>query len=79
MSLMRQGGRTLLHLINLSGHSETGYFAPVAMGAIRVRVAGEFHSAKTIRSPGTPGVRTVDGYTEFTLPGLTDYELVVLE
>ena len=26
LSLMRQNGRTLLHLINLSGHSQTGYF-----------------------------------------------------
>jgi hypothetical protein len=79
MSLMRQGARTLLHLINLSGHSETGYFAPLAMDAIRVRVAGTFHSAKTVRSPGALAVRAAQGYTEFTVPRLSDYELVVLE
>lgn len=79
MSLMRQGGRTLLHLINLSGHSETGYFAPVAMDAIRVRLAGNFRSAKTVRSPGTLAVRAAQGYSEFTIPRLSDYELVVLE
>jgi hypothetical protein len=79
MSLMRQGTRTLLHLLNLSGHSETGYFAPLPMDAIRVRVAGNFRSAKSIRSPGTLGLRTAEGYTEFTVPRLSDYELIVLE
>jgi hypothetical protein len=79
MSLMRQSGRMLLHLINVSGHSGTGYFAPVAMSEIRIRVAGSFHSAKTIRSPGVLAVRAVEGYSEFTLPKLSDYELVVLE
>ncbi|MBO0800967.1 MAG: hypothetical protein J2P31_19290, partial [Blastocatellia bacterium] len=38
MSLMRQQGRTLLHLINLSGHSQTGYFAPIPLSGIRVEV-----------------------------------------
>jgi hypothetical protein len=79
MSLMRQGGRTLLHLINVSGHSGTGYFAPVTMDAIRVQVAGEFRSAKTVRSPGTLAVRLAQGYSEFTIPRLSDYELVVLQ
>jgi hypothetical protein len=79
MSLMRQGGRTLLHLINLSGHAETGYFAPVPMEAIRVRIAGSFRSAQTIRSPGALAVRAASGYSEFTIPRLSDYELVVLD
>jgi hypothetical protein len=78
MSLMRQQNRTLLHLINLSGHSETSYFAPVPMQGIHVRIAGEFRSAKTVRSPGTLPVTTAAGATEFTIPRLDDYELVVL-
>ena len=79
MSLMRQGGRTLLHLINMSGHSETGYFAPVPMEAIRVRIAGNFRSAQTIRSPGALAVRAAGGYCEFTIPRLSGYELVILD
>jgi hypothetical protein len=79
MTLMRQGTRTLLHLINLSGHSETGYFAPLPMTAIQVQVAGAFQSAKAVRSPGSIPVRAAKGYTEFTIPALKDYELVVLE
>jgi hypothetical protein len=78
MSLMRQGGRTLLHLVNLSGHSETGYFAPVPMEAIHVRIAGNFRSARTVRRPGTLAVHAAGVYSEFTVPQLVDYELVVL-
>jgi hypothetical protein len=78
MSLMRQGERTLLHLINVSGHSQTGYFAPIPMGPIHVRVAGAFGSAATVRSAGKLAVGSRDGYTEFTIPRLADYELVVL-
>jgi len=57
MSLMRQDGRTLLHLINLSGHSQTGFFAPVPRGPIRVRVAGAFQSARAARAAGDLPVR----------------------
>ena len=78
MSLMRQSGRTLLHLINLSGHSETGYFPPVPMPPIHIRIAGEFHSARTVRTPSALPVQAAAGFTEFTVPGLNDYDLVVL-
>lgn len=78
-TLMRQGNRTLLHLINLSGHSETGYFPPLAMKDIHVEVAGDFKTAETVRQPGSLTVKTAGGYTTFTVPQLTDYELVVLQ
>lgn len=79
ITLMRQGGRTLLHLINLSGHSQTGYYAPVPMNAIRLQVAGSFKAGKTVRSPGSVPVQVNQGYSVFTIPQLSDYELVVLE
>jgi hypothetical protein len=79
MSLMRQRGRTLLHLINVSGHSQTGYFPPIPMSGIQVQVAGAFKTAKTLRTPGNLAVRVSGGYTEFTIPQLSDYELVVIE
>jgi hypothetical protein len=85
MSLMRQNGpngqneRTLLHLINLSGHSQTGYYPPIPMSGIQVQVAGSFKTAKTLRSPNNLTVKINKGYTEFTIPKLSDYELVVLE
>jgi hypothetical protein len=79
ITIMRQGGRTLLHLINLSGQSQTGYFPPVPMSDIHVEVAGDFRAAKTVRQPGDLTVKTVGGYTAFTIPHLSDYELVVLQ
>lgn len=79
MTLMRQGGRTLLHLINLSGHSQTGYFPPIPMSELRIQVAGGFKSARSLRTAGTLPVELKDGYAAFTLPRLSDYELIVLE
>ena len=78
LSLMRQNGRTLLHLINLSGHSQTGYFSPIPMTDIHVEIAGYFRSARTLRSPGEIRIQARDGYATFTVPRLRDYELVVL-
>ena len=77
--MMRQGGRTLLHMVNLSGHSQTGYFAPIPMGPIQVRVAGTYRSARTVRAPRELQVQVNQGYSEFTVPRLQDYELVVIE
>jgi hypothetical protein len=79
MTYMQQGGRKLLHLVNFSGHSQTGYFEPLAMKDIHVRVAGRFATAKTIRNAAMLPVRFSQGYTEFTVPRLGAYELVVME
>jgi hypothetical protein len=76
---MHQGNRTLLHLINLSGHSQTAYFAPIGMTGIQFEVAGEFKSARTVRTLRQIPVQTNQGRTTFTVPELRDYELVVLE
>jgi hypothetical protein len=79
MTLMKQDSRTLLHLINLSGQSQTGYFPPVPMSQIHIQVAGSYKSAKSVRAPESLPVRVSGGYTEITLPRLSDYELLVLE
>jgi hypothetical protein len=79
MTLMRQGSRTLLHLINLSGHADTGYYAPIPMKDIHVALAGPFTSAKTVREDGDLKVRRTGGYSEIVIPALRDYELVVLQ
>jgi hypothetical protein len=79
MTLMRQGSRTLLHLINLSGHADTGYYAPIPMKDIHVAVAGSFANAKTVRESGVLPVRRSAGYSEIVIPALRDYELVVLQ
>jgi hypothetical protein len=79
VTLMKQGKRELIHFLNLSGHSQTGYFEPVSMKNITVKVAGVFHSAEAIRNPAKLPVDVHEDYTEITVPQLNDYELVVLE
>ncbi|MBV9085728.1 MAG: hypothetical protein JOZ62_23895, partial [Acidobacteriaceae bacterium] len=76
---MEQNGRHLLHLLNLSGHSQTGYFKPVEMRDIHIEVAGKFQKARTVRNPIIISTRVRSGSTAFDIPRLDDYELVVLE
>lgn len=78
ISLMRQKGRTLVHLVNLSGHSQTGYFEPVPMGPVRVELEGEYVSAEALRAGGKLEVKRAGGRTSFTVPRLEDYDLVAL-
>ena len=78
MSLMKQKGRTLVHLVNLSGHSQTAYFEPVPMARIRVEVEGEYTAAKALRAGVSLPVKRAGGRTSFVVPGLKDYELVTL-
>jgi len=79
MTLMRQEGRTLVHVINLSGQSQTGYFPPVPMRDIHVELWGDFKSARAIRNPAALQLTKQGGYTGFTIPALADYELAVIE
>jgi hypothetical protein len=76
ITLMRQGPRHLLHFVNLSGHSDTAYFKPVPMADIRVQVEGAYTVARSV-SAGRDLPLTRNGkYAEFTLPTLSEYELV---
>jgi hypothetical protein len=78
ITLMRQNGRTLMHFINISGHSQTGYFRAVPMTDIQVQVKGLFHSARAIRAGRDLTVSRTGAYAGFKLPALGDYELVEL-
>lgn len=78
-TLMRQRERTLVHMINLSGHSQTGYFAPLKMGPVRVEVEGEFLRARGLREGRELAASRRGGRTVVTAPSLADYELIALE
>jgi hypothetical protein len=78
ITFMRQGGRHLMHFINLSGHSDTAYFQPVPMTNIQVRVKGHFQSARAVRLGQAIALRADSGYTQLTLPRLDEYELLDL-
>jgi hypothetical protein len=78
VTLMRHGEGHLVHLINITGHSETGYFDAIAMSNIKVEVQGAWHSAKAVRSGRDLPLTQQGGYSGFTVPSLDDYELVEL-
>jgi hypothetical protein len=48
------------------------------MTDIRIEIAGRFKEAVSVRSPAHLPVHFENGYSSFTLPRLTDYELIVL-
>ncbi|HEY3440911.1 MAG TPA: hypothetical protein VGK29_09175 [Paludibaculum sp.] len=78
ISLMQQNGHTLIHLINLSGHSQTAYFPPIPMRDIRIVLDGNFVSARLHRVPATLPIGTAGSRTSLTLPELRDYEMIEL-
>jgi hypothetical protein len=79
MTWMQQGHRNLLHLVNLSGHSQTGYWSPLKMTDIKVELAGQFKTAKAVRGGRDIPIKVENGKSEFIVPELSDYELVVVE
>jgi hypothetical protein len=76
---MKQDGRTLLHLINLTGHSQTAYFPPIPVHNIEISLEGAFTSARALRSSTAISLKRSAGRTAFTLATLTDYDLLILE
>ena len=78
VTLMNQGDRRLVHLVNLSGHSQTAYFSAVPMRDIDVQVKGTFRSARAIRAGRDLPLAQAGEYARFTVPALADYELVEL-
>lgn len=81
ITVMEQPGRnrTLVHLVNLSGHSDTAYHPPVEMRDITLELAGEWRTARPIGQLQDVPVHRADRFTRFVLPRLGAYEVVVLE
>lgn len=71
--------RTLIHFVNVSGHSDTAYFEPIEMRDIAVEVAEHFGRARAMVSGRKLRLTRSGVYDRFTLPNLGAYEVVVLE
>lgn len=78
MTLLRQHGRRHLHLVNMSGHSDTAYFEPVPMSSIKIDVRGDYSRVRAVRAGMEIACTRRGGYTSFELPRLDEYELVEL-
>jgi hypothetical protein len=81
MTLMHQPSRnrTLVHLVNVSGHADTAYFKPVDMRDVTIEVRQEFRRARAIAADRELNLTRSGGYLRFTLPLLKAYELIVLD
>jgi hypothetical protein len=75
-SWMAQRDRHLLHVMNLSGHSQTAYFDPVPMTDIEIKIRGKYGSALQVSGKRAMPVRAEGAYTVITLPRLEQYELI---
>ena len=81
ITVMRQPqhGRTLVHFVNVSGHSSTAYFQPLPMQDILVDLAEDFRTARAVRLNAPLPVTDQGRSRRFLLPQLEAYEVVVLE
>ena len=81
MTLMNQPkrNRTIVHLVNLSGVSQTAYFAPLPMRDIEVQVKGKFARARSARLNRVLPSSQVGNYTKVALPQLDAYDAIVFE
>ncbi len=81
VTLMEQPkrNRTLVHLINLTGHFHTASFAPVETGAIEVQVEGRFRRARSAAAGRDLTLKDAGKYTGISLPQLGAYDVIILE
>jgi hypothetical protein len=71
--------RTLLHLVNGTGHSGTAYFAPLELRDITIEIAAPVARARAVDLNQTLAVKSSGRYRSITLPRLREYEVIVLE
>ena len=81
MTVMDQPGRgrTLIHLVNGTGHHDTAYFPPLEIRDIRIDLAREFKSARAVALDRTLPVTANGRFRSFTVPRLQGYEVIVVE
>ncbi|MEX0747587.1 MAG: VCBS repeat-containing protein, partial [Rhodothermales bacterium] len=77
ITLMEQPGRTLAHLVNLSGYSGSSFHQPIPMQNVTISVEGTYLSAHVAGEQLRLGQN--EGRTSFVVPSLGDYEVVLLE
>jgi hypothetical protein len=81
ITLMEQPARrrTLVHLVNMTGHSDTAYFPPVELRGVRIELEREFTRATLATSKQSLSVTRAGRFRAFTVPTLKAYDVIVLE
>lgn len=78
-SLLKQQDRHLLHLVNVTGHSQTGYFPPHEQRGIEIALRIAARRARAVTLNRALPVRREGALARFRLPVLGEHELVVIE
>jgi hypothetical protein len=78
LTLMAQPsrGRTLVHLVNGSGHHDTAYFAPIPMRDIRLELRGKVRRVRAVALGRDLPVTSAGGASVVTLPRLDAYDVL---
>ena len=71
--------RTLVHLVNGSGHQDTAYFAPIPRHDIRLELPAGIGRVRATALGRDLPVTTQDGRAVVTLPRLDAYEVLVAQ
>ena len=71
--------RTLLHLVNGTGHQGTAYFPPVELRDIRIDLARDVRRVRAVSLDKDLPVTSNGPHRSFTLPSLKAYEVIVVE
>jgi hypothetical protein len=81
MTMMEQPvrRRSLIHLVNGTGHQDTAYFPPVEMRDIRIELARDIRRVHAVALGRTLPIEGGGRRRWFTLPRLQAYEVLVVE
>jgi hypothetical protein len=85
MTLMEQPARrrTLIHMVNGTGHQDTAYFPPIEIRDIRIELPSPGHEhvrrARAVALGRTLPIEGAGPRRWFTLPRLQAYEVLVIE
>jgi hypothetical protein len=71
--------RTLIHLVNGTGHQDTAYFPPVEVRDIRIELQGDVRRVQAVALGRALPIEGTGRRRWFTLPRLQAYEVLVVE
>ncbi len=72
----QHSGRTLVHLVNLSGASQVSYHPAIAMAGVQIELQGQFDTARAAVSGQELPIAKRGNYTWVTLPVLDTYDVI---
>ncbi len=71
--------RTLIHLVNGTGHQDTAYFSPVELRDITIELPREVRNVEAVGLGRALPITTNGAMRTFTLPSLKAYEVLIVQ